>query len=105
MSAGETPGHLQWFKLADLIRQKIENGAGARRRPLRHRCGRRDAATSRQPWNECIACVSHDLPLAATVVMGGILEAFSLPALTSFPTSRPCSKPSLRLRARQQAQY
>lgn len=26
-------------------------------------------------WNECVACVGHNLPLAATVMMGGILEA------------------------------
>jgi hypothetical protein len=26
-------------------------------------------------WNECVACVSHNLPLAATVMMGVILEA------------------------------
>ncbi len=26
-------------------------------------------------WHECVSCVNHELPLAATVMMGGILEA------------------------------
>ena len=26
-------------------------------------------------WNECVGCVTHNLPLAATVMMGGLLEA------------------------------
>lgn len=29
-------------------------------------------------WHECTKCVSHDIPLAATVMMGGVLEALLL---------------------------
>lgn len=29
-------------------------------------------------WSECVSCVSHNLPLAATVMMGGLMEALLL---------------------------
>jgi hypothetical protein len=54
--------------------------------------GRRDAATSRQPWNERIACVSHDLPLAATVMMGGILEALLIARINKLSDQSPVFK-------------
>ena len=48
-------------------------------------------------WNECVKCVSADAPLAATVMMGGLLEALLLARITICPT-RKSYLPQSRLR-------
>ena len=43
-------------------------------------------------WNECVSCVSHDLPLAATVMMGGILEALLIARINKLTDQSPVFK-------------
>jgi hypothetical protein len=43
-------------------------------------------------WNECVSCVNYDLPLAATVMMGGILEALLIARINKLPDQAPVFK-------------
>lgn len=43
----------------------------------------RDLLTNR--WNECVSCVDHRLPLAATVMMGGLLESLLVARINKLP--------------------
>ncbi len=43
-------------------------------------------------WNECAACVAHDLPLSATVMMGGILEALLVARINKLTDQSPVFK-------------
>lgn len=43
-------------------------------------------------WNECVACVNYDLPLAATVMMGGILEALLIARINKLVDQSPVFK-------------
>lgn len=43
-------------------------------------------------WNECAACVRHDLPLSATVMMGGILEALLVARINKLSDQSPVFK-------------
>jgi hypothetical protein len=43
-------------------------------------------------WNECAACVAHDLPLAATVMMGGLLEALLIARINKLSDQSPVFK-------------
>ncbi len=43
-------------------------------------------------WNECVSCVSHDLPLAATVMMGGLLEALLISRINKLVDQSPVFK-------------
>jgi hypothetical protein len=43
-------------------------------------------------WNECVACVEHNLPLAATVMMGGLLEALLVARINKLPDQSPVFK-------------
>ena len=43
-------------------------------------------------WNECVSCVNHDLPLAATVMMGGILEALLISRINKLTDQSPVFK-------------
>jgi len=36
-------------------------------------------------WNECVACVGYGLPLAATVMLGGLLEALLVARINALP--------------------
>lgn len=40
-------------------------------------------------WNECVSCVGYNLPLAATVMMGGLLEAVLLARINMLPDKKP----------------
>ncbi len=40
-------------------------------------------------WNECIKCVEAEAPLAATVMMGGLLEALLLARVNQLTDKRP----------------
>jgi hypothetical protein len=40
-------------------------------------------------WNECIKCVNADAPLAATVMMGGLLEALLLARVNQLSDKKP----------------
>jgi hypothetical protein len=40
-------------------------------------------------WNECIGCLEHGLPLAATVMMGGLLEGLFLVRIESLKDKSP----------------
>lgn len=40
-------------------------------------------------WAECNICVDHDAPLAAIVMMGGLLETLLLSKVNSLPTPTP----------------
>jgi hypothetical protein len=40
-------------------------------------------------WNECVSCVSHGLPLAATVMIGGLLEAVLLSRINQLQDKKP----------------
>jgi hypothetical protein len=39
-------------------------------------------------WNECVSCVTYGLPLAATVMMGGLLEAVLLARINMLQDKR-----------------
>jgi hypothetical protein len=43
-------------------------------------------------WNECVGCVEHDLPLAATVMMGGLLEALLIARINRLSDQAPVFK-------------
>ena len=43
-------------------------------------------------WNECVSCVNYDLPLAATVMMGGILEALLIARINKLADQSPVFK-------------
>ena len=43
-------------------------------------------------WNECTRCLSADAPLAATVMMGGLLEALLLARINAEPDKQPIFK-------------
>lgn len=43
-------------------------------------------------WNECVACVTNNLPLAATVMMGGILEALLIARINKLTDQSPVFK-------------
>jgi hypothetical protein len=43
-------------------------------------------------WNECVSCVNYDLPLAATVMMGGILEALLIARINRLTDQSPVFK-------------
>jgi hypothetical protein len=43
-------------------------------------------------WNECVACVQHNLPLAATVMMGGLLEALLVARINKLSNQAPIFK-------------
>ena len=43
-------------------------------------------------WHECVACVAHDLPLSATVMMGGILEALLVARINRLTDQSPVFK-------------
>lgn len=43
-------------------------------------------------WNECVSCVEHDLPLAATVMMGGLLEALLVSRINKLSDPGPVFK-------------
>ena len=43
-------------------------------------------------WNECVSCVNYDLPLAATVMMGGILEALLIARINKLTDQSPVFK-------------
>lgn len=40
-------------------------------------------------WDECIKCVEHDAPLAAVVMMGGLLETLLLSKINRLPKPTP----------------
>ena len=40
-------------------------------------------------WNECVSCVGYSLPLAATVMIGGLLEAVLLARINILPDKKP----------------
>jgi len=40
-------------------------------------------------WNECIKCVEAEAPLAATVMMGGLLEGLLLARINQLTDRRP----------------
>jgi hypothetical protein len=40
-------------------------------------------------WNECVKCVAADAPLAATVMMGGLLEALLLARVNQLTDKKP----------------
>jgi len=40
-------------------------------------------------WNECVKCVNADAPLAATVMMGGLLEALLLARVNQLSDKKP----------------
>ena len=40
-------------------------------------------------WNECVGCLEHNLPLAATVMMGGLLEGLFLVRIESLVDKLP----------------
>ena len=40
-------------------------------------------------WDECIKCVEHEAPLAAVVMMGGLLETLLLSKINSLPKPTP----------------
>jgi hypothetical protein len=40
-------------------------------------------------WQECVICVRHGAPLAATVMMGGILEGLLLARINQLPSQAP----------------
>jgi len=46
-------------------------------------------------WNECVACVGYDLPLSATVMMGGILEALLVARINKLSDQSPVFKAKL----------
>jgi hypothetical protein len=43
-------------------------------------------------WNECVACVQYNLPLAATVMMGGLLEALLVARINKLSDQSPVFK-------------
>lgn len=43
-------------------------------------------------WKECVSCVEHDLPLAATVMMGGLLEGLFLVRIEGLADKAPVFK-------------
>lgn len=43
-------------------------------------------------WVECVGCVEHNLPLAATVMMGGLLEALLLSRINRLADQSPVFK-------------
>lgn len=43
-------------------------------------------------WNECVGCVVHNLPLAATVMMGGLLEALLVARINKLSDREPVFK-------------
>ena len=43
----------------------------------------------RRRWRECTVCIAADAPLAATVMMGGLLEALLLARVNSVADKRP----------------
>jgi hypothetical protein len=43
-------------------------------------------------WNECVSCVSHDLPLAATVMLGGLIEALLVARINGLTDQSPVHK-------------
>lgn len=40
-------------------------------------------------WTECISCISADAPVAAIVMMGGLLESFLLARINKEPNKQP----------------
>ena len=40
-------------------------------------------------WRECTKCIAADVPMAATVMMGGLLEALLLARINREPGKRP----------------
>jgi len=40
-------------------------------------------------WNECVGCVNNSLPLASTVMIGGLLEAVLLARINKLPDKKP----------------
>jgi hypothetical protein len=43
-------------------------------------------------WNECVGCIEHSLPLAATVMMGGLLEALLVARINKLSDQSPVFK-------------
>jgi hypothetical protein len=43
-------------------------------------------------WTECVSCVEHSLPLAATVMMGGLLEALLVARINKLSDQSPVFK-------------
>lgn len=43
-------------------------------------------------WSECVGCVQHNLPLAATVMMGGLLEALLISRINRLADQSPVFK-------------
>jgi hypothetical protein len=43
-------------------------------------------------WNECVSCVNYGLPLSATVMMGGILEALLIARINKLSDRAPAFK-------------
>ena len=56
-------------------------------------------------WAECIACVQTDAPLAATVMMGGLLEALLLARVNREATNRKCLKLLVRPKTKRQVKH
>lgn len=40
-------------------------------------------------WTECVGCINHSLPLAATVMLGGLLEAVLLARVNQLADKKP----------------
>ena len=43
-------------------------------------------------WNECVGCIEHSLPLSATVMMGGLLEALLVARINKLSDQSPVFK-------------
>jgi len=43
-------------------------------------------------WKECVGCLEHGLPLAATVMMGGLLEGLFLARIEELADKAPVFK-------------
>ena len=52
----------------------------------------------KERWHECTKCIAADVPLAATVMMGGLLEALLLAQINRESDKRPSSQLVKRLK-------